>query len=150
MEMFADEESRGGILEPPGICEVKYRSQEQVVAMHRLDHHLNELDEMLSHELNNDEKIRVASDIKLREKVLAPLYTQVAHEFADLHDRAGRMKAKGCINEILQWKNARSFFYWRILKRQKFDSLNEHLVKVSNDQLTEEEAAVLVRTHSTL
>ena len=47
MEMFADEESRGGILEPPGICEVKYRSQEQVVAMHRLDHHLNELDEML-------------------------------------------------------------------------------------------------------
>ena len=87
---------------------------------------------------------------ELREKALVPLYTQIAHEFADLHDRAGRMKAKGCINEILQWKNTRSFFYWRILKRQKFDSLNEHLVKVSNDLLTEEEAAVLVRTHSTL
>jgi len=146
MEMFADEESRGGILEPPGICEVKYRSQEQVATMHRLDNQLNELDEMLSDELNNDEKIRVTNDIKLREKALVPLYTQIAHEFADLHDRAGRMKAKGCINEILQWKNARSFFYWRILKRQKFDSLNEHLVKVSNDQLTEEEAAVLVQS----
>ena len=150
MEMFADEESRGGILEPPGICEVKYRSQEQVATMHRLDNQLNELDEMLSDELNNDEKIRVTNDIKLREKALVPLYTQIAHEFADLHDRAGRMKAKGCINEILQWKNTRSFFYWRILKRQKFDSLNEHLVKVSNDLLTEEEAAVLVRTHYTL
>lgn len=27
MEMYADKNSRGGILEPPGICEVKYRSQ---------------------------------------------------------------------------------------------------------------------------
>ena len=39
---------------------------------------------------------------------------QVAHEFADLHDRAGRMKAKGCINEVLEWRSARGFFYWRI------------------------------------
>jgi acetyl-CoA carboxylase/biotin carboxylase 1 len=31
----------------------------------------------------------VLSDIKSREKNLAPLYTQIAHEFADLHDRAG-------------------------------------------------------------
>jgi hypothetical protein len=29
----------------------------------------------------------IAADIKNREKNLAPLYTQIAHEFADLHDR---------------------------------------------------------------
>ena len=33
--MYADKESRGGILEPPGICEVKFRAQDQVSAMHR-------------------------------------------------------------------------------------------------------------------
>jgi hypothetical protein len=43
----------------------------------------------------------------LREKMLVPLYTQIAHEFADLHDRAGRMKAKGVINEVLTWKTSR-------------------------------------------
>ena len=35
--MYADKESRGGILEPPGICEVKFRSNDQIAAMHRLD-----------------------------------------------------------------------------------------------------------------
>ena len=37
MEMYADPQSRGGILEPPGICEVKFRANDQVAAMHRLD-----------------------------------------------------------------------------------------------------------------
>jgi hypothetical protein len=45
--MYADKQSRGGILEPPGICEVKYRSQEQKIAMHRLDPTLIELDDLL-------------------------------------------------------------------------------------------------------
>jgi acetyl-CoA carboxylase/biotin carboxylase 1 len=30
MEMYCDKESRGGILEPPGICEVKFRAADQV------------------------------------------------------------------------------------------------------------------------
>lgn len=44
MKMFADKQARGGILEPPGICEVKFRGQEQVAAMHRLDSQLIDLD----------------------------------------------------------------------------------------------------------
>ena len=32
MEMYADEHSRGGILEPPGICEVKFRTADQLKA----------------------------------------------------------------------------------------------------------------------
>jgi hypothetical protein len=34
MEMYADTESRGGILEPPGICEVKFRAPDQVHLLH--------------------------------------------------------------------------------------------------------------------
>lgn len=29
MEMYADEAARGGILEPPGICEIKFRAADQ-------------------------------------------------------------------------------------------------------------------------
>ena len=78
MEMYADTESRGGILEPPGICEVKFRDKDQKAAMHRLDPMLQELD--------GDPSANEA-DIKARENLLAPMYMQVAHEFADLHDR---------------------------------------------------------------
>jgi hypothetical protein len=125
--MYADKQSRGGILEPPGICEVKYRSQEQKIAMHRLDPTLIELDDLLvqhnrlwyhssflppdievslltpctpvsSFTQNTDaggiytrptgvNSESIAADIKNREKNLAPLYTQIAYEFADLHDR---------------------------------------------------------------
>ena len=32
---------------------------------------------------------------------LAPLYTQIACEFADLHDRTGRMEATGVIRQAV-------------------------------------------------
>ena len=46
MEMYADQESRGGILEPPGICEVKFRKADQIKTMHRLDEELMEMDQI--------------------------------------------------------------------------------------------------------
>jgi acetyl-CoA carboxylase/biotin carboxylase 1 len=145
MEMFADKEARGGILEPPGICEVKFRGQEQLLTMHRLDAQLQELDEALSTAFSEAEKGRIAADIKAREKTLAPLYMQVAHEFADLHDRAGRMKAKGCISEVLEWRTARGFFYWRILRRQKQDAAVDSIVKAASGALSHKEATEKVR-----
>lgn len=144
MEMFADEEARGGILEPPGICEVKYRGQEQVLTMHRLDGQLNELDEAISTAISTQEKTRLAQEIQAREKMLSPLYLQVAHEFADLHDRAGRMKAKGCIEEVLNWRSARGFFYWRIRRRQAEEQVVDRLVEVSRGALTSVEAKAKV------
>eukprot|EP00930_Biecheleria_cincta_P026761 TRINITY_DN18824_c0_g1_i1.p1 TRINITY_DN18824_c0_g1~~TRINITY_DN18824_c0_g1_i1.p1 ORF type:complete len:2162 (-),score=504.14 TRINITY_DN18824_c0_g1_i1:27-6512(-) len=117
MEMYADVESRGGILEPPGIVEVKFRSPQQRQMMHRLDPELRQLDAML--ESSSSTEVNTASDdieakIKAREEKLAPLYTQIACEFADLHDRTGRMEAKGVIRKGLEWRRAREFFYWRI------------------------------------
>ena len=147
MEMYADEDSRGGILEPPGICEVKYRAQDQLSTMHRIDSVLKELDD----EAGNydsvtgvDEIDRVSSDIKAREKLLQPTYLQVAHEFADLHDRAGRMKAKGVVSDVLSWKTSRKFFYYRVRRRQLEDDLKDKLVEASNGLLSYADAAAKV------
>lgn len=38
--------------------------------------------------------------------MLQPLYTQVACEYADLHDHAGRMKAVGAVRESLLEKKS--------------------------------------------
>ena len=46
---------------------------------------------------------------KVREKQLLPLYTSVATTFADLHDRAGRMKAKIRSASSLIAEDLRSF-----------------------------------------
>ena len=50
-------------------------------------------------------------EMRRREEMLQPLYTQVACEFADLHDRPGRMKAVGAVRDSLQWSTARAS--WR-------------------------------------
>lgn len=42
---------------------------------------------------------------------------QVAHEFADLHDRAGRMKAKGVVRDVVEWGKSREYFFWRTKRR---------------------------------
>ena len=145
MEMYADKDSRGGILEPPGICEVKYRVQDQIATMHRSDPVLLELDQELTNlsDLDADAE-RVRADIKAREKLLAPLYLQVAHEFADLHDRAGRMKAKGVISDVLDWKSALKFFFYRVRRRQLEDALKDQLIAASNGLLTYPDATAKV------
>jgi acetyl-CoA carboxylase/biotin carboxylase 1 len=120
MEMYADPAGRGGVLEPAGLIEIKYRKKQLLEAMHRLDDkiiHLTQRLTGLSAEEKETEGAQIQRDIKAREDALLPIYVQVATEFADLHDTPGRMKAKSCIREIVEWKNARTFFYWR-LKRQ--------------------------------
>jgi acetyl-CoA carboxylase/biotin carboxylase 1 len=114
MEMYADKESRGGILEPPGICEVKYRAGDQLKDMRRLDPELQQLCSALDQDPENAD---LKAKIKQREDKLKPVYLNIAHEFADLHDRAGRMKAKGVIRDALEWESSREYFHWRIRRR---------------------------------
>lgn len=132
MEMYADVNSRGGILEPPGICEVKYRTPEQKMAMHRLDPALVDLDDSLGASMSTSDSDKTNMEILQREKLLSPLYTQIAHEFADLHDRSGRMKAKGVISDALEWKNARRFFAYRVRRRQLEDNIIDQMLAASN------------------
>ena len=52
--MYVDENARGGILEPPGICDVKFRKPDLLKTMHRLDSKLRALDVELAGELEQD------------------------------------------------------------------------------------------------
>jgi len=112
MEMYADPESRGGILEPAGIVEVKFRDAERKSLMKRIDPSIDDLD---------------GPDRDKRVRDLGPAYLQVATEFADLHDRAGRMKAKGVIRDVVPWETSRQYFYWRAKRRLAVDALATEL-----------------------
>ncbi|KAK2762604.1 acetyl-coenzyme-A carboxylase [Arachnomyces sp. PD_36] len=132
MEMYADEESRGGVLEPEGIVNIKYRREKQLDTMARLDQTYGDLrrslkDESLSAQEQSDIKAKMAE----REELLLPVYMQVALQFADLHDRAGRMEAKGTIRKALKWQNARRYFYWRLRRRLSEEVLLKKMVAAS-------------------
>ncbi|KAK3331762.1 acetyl-CoA carboxylase [Cercophora scortea] len=124
MEMYADVDSRGGVLEPEGIIGIKYKKEKQLEAMARLDPVYAGLKRQHADtSLSKDETDAIKKKMTAREQELLPVYAQIAIQFADLHDRAGRMKAKGVIREVLEWKNARRFFYWRVRRR-----LNEEYI----------------------
>jgi acetyl-CoA carboxylase/biotin carboxylase 1 len=118
MEMYADEDSRAGVLEPEGIVGIKFRREKQLDTMARLDPVYGELRRRATKkDITPIEQSEIKANMEQREQLLLPIYTQVSLQFADLHDRAGRMKAKGTIRAPLQWQQARRFFYWRLRRR---------------------------------
>ncbi|XP_072839289.2 acetyl-CoA carboxylase 2 isoform X2 [Pogona vitticeps] len=115
LELYADEESRGGILEAEGTVEIKFRRKDLIKTMRRVDSTYARIAQQLgSPELSGTERKDLEKQLKAREDYLLPIFRQVAVQFADLHDTPGRMHEKGVISDILQWKNARAFFYWRL------------------------------------
>ena len=124
MEMYADEDSRGGILEPEGIVNIKYKKDRQIETMARLDPTYAELKKKsMEKGLTAARQNEIKAKMTERENLLLPVYLQIALQYSDLHDRAGRMKAKDVIRLPLQWAQARRFFYWRLRRR-----LNEEYV----------------------
>ncbi|KAI8377671.1 acetyl-CoA carboxylase [Radiomyces spectabilis] len=117
MEMYADVNARGGVLEPEGIVEIKYRKPQLLATMERLDTKYAELKHKLETAQSAEEKADVKRQLEAREQELMPVYQQIAIQFADLHDRAGRMQAKGVIRRPLEWRCARTYFYWRVRRR---------------------------------
>merc|ERR1719156_157911 len=105
--------------------------------MHRLDTTLQELDKELAAaedaDIDQDEVATIKKSIEKREAQLIPLYVQISHEFADLHDRPGRMKAKGVIREIVPWARAREYFFWRVRRRLMQDALVTQLKKADSE-----------------
>lgn len=115
MEMYADPQSRGGVLEPEGTVEIKFRRRELVKLMRRLDSKYRALCEHAgSPALSATERTIADRELAAYEEHLLPTYHQVAVAFADLHDTAGRMMEKGCIRDIVPWKDSRRYFYWRL------------------------------------
>ncbi|KAJ8605817.1 hypothetical protein CTAYLR_000576 [Chrysophaeum taylorii] len=116
MEMYAAETARGGVLEAEGLVEIKFRDIKK--AMHRLDDVLAKLDaEIADARGDSGKEAELRGQVDAREKLLLPVYTSVAVHFADLHDTPVRMKAKSAIRDVVPWKRARSFFYWRLRRR---------------------------------
>uniref|UniRef100_A0A7N6A6G0 acetyl-CoA carboxylase n=1 Tax=Anabas testudineus TaxID=64144 RepID=A0A7N6A6G0_ANATE len=113
MELYADRESRGGVLEAEGTVEIKYKRKDLLKTMRRIDSVYASLVEQLG-KLSDKQCRELESKLKAREEFLLPIYHQVAVQFVDLHDTPGRMQEKGVITDILDWKNVRSFFYWRL------------------------------------
>eukprot|EP00522_Entomoneis_paludosa_P016513 CAMPEP_0172450434 /NCGR_PEP_ID=MMETSP1065-20121228/8763_1 /TAXON_ID=265537 /ORGANISM="Amphiprora paludosa, Strain CCMP125" /LENGTH=2096 /DNA_ID=CAMNT_0013202215 /DNA_START=2922 /DNA_END=9212 /DNA_ORIENTATION=- len=131
MEMYADPDSRGGILEPAGITEIKFRQPDQLKVMHRIDAQLKLLDSELEMCELEEDKAAIQEQIKAREDFLKPVYLQAATEFADLHDKTGRMKAKGVIRDSVAWESSREYFYWRAKRRMLEDDFVSQLCAAS-------------------
>jgi acetyl-CoA carboxylase/biotin carboxylase 1 len=117
MSMYADPLSRGGILEPAGIIEVKFRKPDILQVMRRTDDELKTLEAEIEACAFDSDIPKLKEQIKNREDLLYPVYSQVATEFADAHDKTGRMKAKGVIKDAVEWSRSREFFYYAAKRR---------------------------------
>merc|ERR1712032_1598143 len=143
MEMYADPDSRGGILEPAGITEVKFRLRDQIKVMHRIDPQLQALDNELESCEFEDQQEAIKDQIAEREEILKPIYLQAATEFADLHDKTGRMKAKGVIKSAVPWGESREFFFYRTKRRLAEDYYAAQLC-AADSSLTKESATAIL------
>lgn len=150
IEMYADSTSRGGVLEPEGTVDVKYRRRELLKTMHRLDPVLQDLDkQLLSCEsvpgmMSEDEKRSIQDTIYIREVEILPAYKNVATSFCDLHDTPGRLLAKGAIRKIVDWETARTFFYWRLQRRLAEERIRS-MCKLANPLLSHDQITTLFR-----
>eukprot|EP00916_Digyalum_oweni_P018317 GHVL01030726.1.p1 GENE.GHVL01030726.1~~GHVL01030726.1.p1 ORF type:complete len:1418 (+),score=213.35 GHVL01030726.1:2784-7037(+) len=149
MEMFADTQSRGGVLEPTGTVEIKYRERALIETAYRLDPQLQDLKKQ-DHELASQgvavdatkrQTLKEAIDKRLAD--LLPVYKQVALHFADLHDTSVRMKRTKAVHDCVSWESSRKFFYWR-LRRQLllFDWRKEIIKNNPNMSLTQASEAI--------
>lgn len=131
MEMYADVDSRAGVLEPEGMVGIKYRRDKLLATMERLDPTYSELKKKLATQLDQKEHSEISAKLVAREKVLLPIYAQISVQFADLHDRSGRMLAKGVIKKEIEWVHARRFFFWRLRRRLN----EEYLLKMIGETI---------------
>ncbi|EGF84402.1 hypothetical protein BATDEDRAFT_18673 [Batrachochytrium dendrobatidis JAM81] len=117
MEMYVSEDARGGVLEPEGIVEIKFRKPQLIAAIQRLDEPFRDLKKQLDKATTSEERTAIQRNLDAREKVLLPIYQQAAVQFADLHDKPYRMLAKQVVKHIVPWRESRGFYYWRLMRR---------------------------------
>lgn len=113
--MVADEESRGGILEPNAIVGIKFRKDKLEALQRRNDELMNQWDRELIEEVkkngpNSEECTRLQNLLAKRSKELTKAYRSVTVEYADMHDRAPRMHRKGAVQYVTNLSNSRTLF----------------------------------------
>lgn len=150
IEMYSDKDCRGGVLEPEGTVDVKFRRRHLVKTMHRLDKRLCELDEELTGSepsggiLSDERKQAIHEAIYAREAEILPVYRSVAATFCDLHDTPGRMLEKNAIRDVVVWDNARVYFYWRLQRRLAEEKVRQK-VREADSTLSDVEITQLLR-----
>ena len=95
-------------------------------------------DAKLKERMDEDERAAIELAVTEREKALLPVYAQIAEQFADLHDAPGRMKAKGVVRDIVEWRDARRFFYARLRRRLAEFKLRDRVIKATSVSSEEE------------
>lgn len=103
---------RGGVLEPEGIVEIKFRAKDLIKVMHRVDPMIISMKaELQAANLPQEQHLQLEQQIVDREKFLMPMYHQVAVHFADLHDTPERMQEKGAI-VVCRFSLTRAFLFY--------------------------------------
>ncbi|XP_062225261.1 acetyl-CoA carboxylase 2 isoform X2 [Phragmites australis] len=149
IECYAERTAKGNVLEPQGLIEIKFRSEELQDCMGRLDPELINLKAKLQGaKLGNGSLPDIESiqkSIEARTKHLLPLYTQIAIRFAELHDTSLRMAAKGVIKKVVDWDESRSFFYKRLRRRISEDIIAKEIRGVAGEQFSHQSAIELIK-----
>lgn len=121
VEMYCDPTSRGGILEPSGVVEIKFRDNDVRDLIRRSRPELATMGPKAARELENE---------------LLPQYRDVSVRFADLHDTCIRMKATGVVRDAVPWRESRRHFYHKLQRKLKE-------LEVANDMVEADAAAGL-------
>lgn len=131
MEMYAAPESRGGILEPEGTVEIRFRKKDLLKTMHRIDATCVEiLNQLKLPDVSDAEKVTLKKQLEQRESLLLPIYHQVALTFADLHDTSANMQEKGVMQDVLPWPKSRTLLYWRLRRLLIQDRIKAQILEV--------------------
>ena len=101
MEFYAAEGARGGVLEPEGIVDIKFRRQDLLATMKR----------------TVPGGLGDSHDDDAKKQALMPTFKQLAVHFAALHDTPGVMLHKKAIKDIVPWEMSRQFFTQRLRAR---------------------------------
>ena len=103
------------MLEAEGTVEIKFRQRDVLSTINRLDSVcIDLLSKLSSTNLSAAETKELEGKLLDRQTLLLPMYHQVAVQFADLHDTAGRMIEKGVISVscyVPKLKYANVFYY---------------------------------------
>ncbi|VDK32010.1 unnamed protein product [Taenia asiatica] len=142
MEFFCTPRTcRGGVIEPEGTVEIKYRAADLLATMNRLDELCAHLTvELAAAKAASPQSFAVVKELqdrlKQRHEHLMPIYQQVAHHFADLHDTPGRLVARGLVHGSVEWGSSRAFFFARLARRVLEQEAVERLWRAHNPTLS--------------
>ena len=117
MRMYTSENAKGNVLEPEGIVEIKFRKPDLLKAMKRNDPVYAAM-------------VEGSAEAKAKEKELLPVYTQIAVQFAALHDTPGVMKHKGVVSDVVPWAQSRTYFYGALRTRLAEVALEKEMAKL--------------------